>query len=148
MLIPEISDSVCQINVTIIRHIHNHYHHLPNTWTGTKFIRPDAFVFVPSVKNFQDGQQNFRRLPGGIKNSRRYPVLPGVVDTLHIQHTTIPYLTFGVSSLSNRPLSIEAVLRLDATCIPDVTQVTETSLRFDDNTLQDSSDHKVQVPVM
>jgi len=46
----------------------------------------DAFIIVPSVKNFQD-HLNSRRLPvfpAGIKNSR-FPVFlefPGVVDTL------------------------------------------------------------------
>jgi len=30
----KICDPVYQINATIIRNIHNHYHHLPNNWTG------------------------------------------------------------------------------------------------------------------
>jgi len=37
-LIPEISDPVYQVNVIIIRNIHNHHHHLPNNWTGAKFF--------------------------------------------------------------------------------------------------------------
>jgi len=37
MLIPENSDPVYQINVTIIRNIHNHHHHLSNNWTGANF---------------------------------------------------------------------------------------------------------------
>ena len=39
----------------------------------------DAFVVLPSVKNFQQDQLNYSRFPvfpGGIKNSRRFPVFP------------------------------------------------------------------------
>ena len=49
------------------------------------FLWLDAFVFIPSAKNYQEGQLNCSRLPvfpGGVKNSRRFPVFPGVVDTL------------------------------------------------------------------
>jgi len=77
------------VNVTIIRNIHNHHHHLSDNWTGANFYDwMDAFVVVPSVKNFQEDQLNSRRLPifpGGIKNSRRFPVSPeftGAVDIL------------------------------------------------------------------
>ena len=38
MLIPEISDPRYQVNVTIIRNIHNHHHYLPNNWTGAKIF--------------------------------------------------------------------------------------------------------------
>jgi len=34
MLLPEISDPRYQVDVTIIRNIHNHHHHLSNKWTG------------------------------------------------------------------------------------------------------------------
>jgi len=53
-----------------------------------------------------------------------------------------------VSSLPNRPLSTDAVLRFNPMLIPNVTKVRETSVRFDDDTLKDSSDRKVQVPKM
>jgi len=37
-LMPEINDSVYQVNVTIIRNIRNHHYHLPNNWTrGNNF---------------------------------------------------------------------------------------------------------------
>ena len=95
MLIPEISDSVYQVNVTIIRNIHNH-HHLPNNCTGANILWLDAFVVAPSVKNFQVEQLNsstFPVFPRGIKNSRRFPVFPGVVDTLLRQSTAVKHLT-------------------------------------------------------
>jgi len=57
-------------------------------------------------------------------------------------------LTFWMSSLLNRPLSAEAVLKFDPVRIPDVTEVTKTSVRSDDNTLQDLSSFKVQVPMV
>ena len=68
--------------------------------------------------------------------------------SLVINHPTVPYLTFGVSSLLNRPLSAEALLKFDPMCIPNVTKVTETSVRLNDNTLHDSSNCKVQVEIM
>jgi len=55
-LIPEISYTVYQVNVTIIRNIKNHYHHFPNNWTRANFSSMDAFGLVPSVKNFQESQ--------------------------------------------------------------------------------------------
>ena len=42
-------------------------------------------------------------------------------------------ISFGMSSLLNRPLSTEAVLRFDPLLIPYLTKVTETSVRFADN---------------
>jgi len=48
----------------------------------------------------------------------------------------------------NRQLSVEAVLKFNPMCIPDVTKVTRTSVRLDDNTLQDSLSHSVQIPIM
>ena len=94
-LIPEISDSVDQVNVTIIRNIYNH-HHLPNNCTGANILWLDAFVVAPSVKNFEVEQLNsstFPVFPRGIKNSRRFPVFLGVVDTLLCQSTDVKHLT-------------------------------------------------------
>jgi len=48
----------------------------------------ECLFVIPSVRNFQEDQLNSRRLPvfpGGIKNSRRFPVIPEfqrVVDSL------------------------------------------------------------------
>jgi len=47
----------------------------------------------------------------------------------------------------NRPLSAEAVLKFNPIRIPDVTKVTKTSVRSDENSLQDSSDRKVYCSV-
>ena len=44
-----------------------------------------------------------------------------------------PDISFRMSRLPNRPLSTEAVLRFDLLLIPDLTKVTETSVRFADN---------------
>jgi len=61
-----------QVHVTIIRNIHNHRHHLlPNNWTWAKFLWLNSSDVVPPAKNFQ--QQ---------LNSSRFPVFPGVVDTM------------------------------------------------------------------
>jgi len=38
--------------------------------------------YTADYKFFQEHQQKSRRFPGGISNSRRFPVFPGVVDTL------------------------------------------------------------------
>jgi len=49
-LIPEINDPVYQVvNVTVIRNIHNHHHHLPNNWIGAKsfdWIRLLSYHFI------------------------------------------------------------------------------------------------------
>ena len=56
---------------------------------------------------------------------------------------TLPsYLAFGVSTCQT---PAEAVLKLEPVQFSDVMRVTETSVRFDDNTLQCFSDHKVPV---
>jgi len=52
-----------------------------------------------------------------------------------------------VGSQLNRPLSAEAVLKFDPMHIPDVAEVAKTSVRSDYNTLQDSSNGKVQVSI-
>jgi len=61
---------------------------------------------------------------------------------------TLPYRTFGVNSLLTRPFSAETILRSNPVCIPDVMKDTETSVKFYNETLQDSSSCKVQVPIM
>ena len=48
---------------------------------------------------------------------------------------------------AKQPLSTEAILKFDPICIPGVTKVTKTSGRCGDNTLQDFSDRKVQIPL-
>jgi len=78
-LIPEIGDPVYQVNITIIRKIHNHHHHHPKQRTGAIFYDWFPSLSIHQVKNFQEDQLNSSRFPvfaGGIKNSRRFPVFP------------------------------------------------------------------------
>jgi len=80
MLIPNTSDPVYQVDVTIMRNTHNHHQHLPHNWAGANFLWLDVSVLVPSVKNFQDqwNSRLFPVFPGGILKSRscRHPVTP------------------------------------------------------------------------
>jgi len=76
MLILEISYPVYQVNVTIMRNIHNHHHHLSNNWTA---------AICMSLLSFQQLKISSRTnkipiYPEGIKNSSisrssRHPVL-------------------------------------------------------------------------
>ena len=86
MLVPKNSDSVYQVNVTIIR-THIIITIVQTTGLKLNFLCLDVFVVVPSVKNFQDQQNSriFLVFPGRITNSRRFPVFPGIVDTLFLQ---------------------------------------------------------------
>jgi len=74
-----------------------HHQHLPNNWKlEVNVLWLHVFVVIPSVENFQD-QWNSRIFPGGIKNSRRFPVFPGVVDT-QLSHRNNDWVTEALYS--------------------------------------------------
>ena len=90
-LIPEISDHVYQVNVTIKEIYVIIITIFQTTGLQLNFLQLDSFVVIASVKNFQEDQLNSSRFavfPWGIKNSR-FAVFPYVVDTVQPHHQTI-----------------------------------------------------------
>jgi len=77
------SDPVYPVNVTTTRNTHYHYWRFPDNMIAMTFY--DCMHLCYSLaKNLKMGQLNSRRFLGGISNSRKFPVFPGVADTLII----------------------------------------------------------------